>query len=166
MPSDLMTALIAGASAIGGGVIVAGSNYGINRSQARDAERYKLRRSLGAFLSVVNRIDHQLRMEPHAGRFVRFVNEQLGRFPQLDYTIGRARLRLFEPHLDVLVGRMHDVIADVVLVAPEELLPALGAISDLMATVDPSDPQWRTRWEQARADLVVASRRILHDRSG
>jgi hypothetical protein len=113
MATELLTAIIAGASAVGGGAIVAGSNYWINRAQARTGERSELRRALSEFLAILNRIDHQLRVE-----IVRYVNEQMAKFPQLDYTIGQARRRLFEPHIEVVVSRMHGAMADLLLLAP------------------------------------------------
>lgn len=122
MATELVTAIIAGASAVGGGAIVAGSNYWINRAQARTGERSELRRALSEFLAILNRIDHQLRVEPEGGKIVRYVNEQMAKFPQLDYTIGQARRRLFEPHVEVVVSRMHGAITDLLLLAPEERL--------------------------------------------
>jgi hypothetical protein len=46
MATEHVTAVIAGASAVGGGAIVAGSNYWINRAQERNAEKQELRRTL------------------------------------------------------------------------------------------------------------------------
>jgi len=100
MPTELVTAIIAGGSAIGGGMIVAASNYGINRAQANGSKRAELRRTLSAYLALLNSVDHQLRIEPEPGRFIRFVNQQMARFPQFDYTVGQTRRRLLEPHLD------------------------------------------------------------------
>jgi hypothetical protein len=88
----------------------------------------------------------------------------MARFPQLDYTIGQARRRLFEPQLEVVFSRMHDVMADLLLLAPRDLVPAIEAVNKVMTAVDAADPRWWQRWQAARADLVRASRAVLQDR--
>lgn len=57
-------AIIAGASAIGGGMIVAVSNYAINRAQARDSRKAELRKALIDLWDAVAQVDHRLRIEP------------------------------------------------------------------------------------------------------
>jgi hypothetical protein len=54
-------AIIAGASAVGGGVIVALSNYVISRAQGRDARRQRIEGVLSELGYAIARIDHQLR---------------------------------------------------------------------------------------------------------
>lgn len=93
MPSGEAAALIAGASAVGGGAIVAVSNYAVGVLQAR-------------------------------GRTVRFINEQMARLPQIDYTIGRARRRLFEPHLDAFAIELAQAMTAASMPAPLRLLPS------------------------------------------
>jgi hypothetical protein len=162
MSSAVATALIAGASAIGGGMVVARSNFRVSRAQSEGARLGDLRQALSALLSALGQVETELRGEPRTKRTVRVVNEQMAsRFPQLDYITGRLHRRIFQPHLDGLVVHFHDAMAAVLLVAPPELLPPLGAVADITSNVDPQSDEWWASWQSARADLVVASRRAL-----
>jgi hypothetical protein len=119
--SDLVAALIAGGSALGGGLVVGVSKYVINRAQAHDAHKAELRRVFSTFLNVILRIDYQLRIEPRPGKTVQVVNEQMeSRLPWFDYSIGRIRRQVFEPHPDTLVDRWHESMAATILIAPLE----------------------------------------------
>jgi hypothetical protein len=111
--STVTAALVTGGSAIAGGLVVAGSNYAISRTQSKGAQIGDLRQALTALLSVLGQVDTELRSEPRTKRTVRFVNEQVEhRFPQVDYITGRLHRRIFQPHLDGLVARFHDAMAD------------------------------------------------------
>lgn len=166
MTSGIATALIAGGSALGGGTIVAVSNYATNRAAARGGHKTELRRALSAFLYVISRIDHQLRVEPRRGKTVQTFNKQLARFPHADYITERLHRRLFEPRLDDLVDRMHEAMATTILIAPLELIPALSAVSDLMTQAEAMDDEWREKWDTARGELVVACRTALGETVG
>jgi hypothetical protein len=161
MPSGEAAAIIAGASAVGGGAIVAVSNYAVGMFQAREARRTELRRALVELGYAVYRIDYLLRAEPSAGRTVRFVNEQMARLPQLDYTIGRARRRLFEPHLDAFAIELGRAMTAASMLAPLKLLPAMEALTDAMSSIDASDDAWRQRWNAARTRYFVECRKLL-----
>jgi hypothetical protein len=56
-------AIIAGASAVSGGMVVAVSNYVVNRAQARDARRQELQRALIELYDVLQRINARLLVE-------------------------------------------------------------------------------------------------------
>jgi hypothetical protein len=161
MPSSEAAAIIAGASAVGGGAIVAVSNYAVGLLQAREARRTELRRALIEFGYVVYRIDHLLRTEPTAGKTVRFINEQLSRLPQIDYTVERARRRLFEPHLDVFVVELTRAMTAASMLAPIKLMPSMEAITSAMSSVDVRDDAWRQRWNAARTTYFVECRKLL-----
>lgn len=47
------------------------------------------------------------------------------------------------------------------LAAPQGLLPALEAVSELMAHVDSASADWWAARQTARSDLVVAARCVL-----
>jgi hypothetical protein len=161
MPSGDAAAIIAGASAVAGGAIVAVSNYAVGLLQAREARRTEMRRALIEFGYVVYRIDHLLRTEPTGGKTVRFVNEQLARLPQIDYTIGLARRRLFEPYLDGFVVEMSRALTTASMLAPLKLLPSMEALTDAMSSVDQRDDAWRQRWNAARTSYFVECRKLL-----
>ncbi len=118
--------------------------------------------ALVALLSALNQIDDELRREPQSKRTVRVINEQMStRFPQIDYVTGRIHRRLFQPRLDALSARLHDALAATLLAAPQELLGPLQAVSDVMTNAEPHSNTWRVGWDAARAELVIACRRVL-----
>ena len=162
MDSSVLTALITGGSAIGGGLVVAGSNIAMTRARARSRREGDLRLSVTALLSVLGQIETEIRTEPNPKRTVRFVNEQMeSRFPQADYITGRLHRRIFQPHLDGLTLRFHDAMSAVLLTAPAELLPALQTVADVMENPLVESDDWWTAWRAARSGLVVASRQVL-----
>lgn len=162
MTSSTATAVIAGASAIGGGLIVAVSNYLVSRAQSREARQGDLRQALVALLSALSQVDQELRAEPESKRTVRIVNTQMSRrFPQIDYITDRIHRRVFQPQLDPLLRRLQDALAATFLTAPLALLDPLGAVSELMENVQQHDVTWRREWDAARSALAVACRRTL-----
>jgi hypothetical protein len=159
MTTPIITAMIAGGSAIVGGLIVARSNYAISRRRAKDVRQGGLRETHAALLSALTQVDQQLRSEPRSKRTVRVINEQMAaRFPQIDYVTGRIHRRLFQPQLDQLVVRFHDAMAANLLAAPPELVPALDELNAVMARVDQNSEDWWCSWDEARADLILACR--------
>lgn len=155
-------AIIAGASAIGGGLIVAVSNYAISRVQARDAEREELARVLVELYYALSRVDQRLRLEPKPGRAVRAINDTLDtRLPFFHYTIGRIRRRLLEPDLDELLVALLKALSAATLTAPKELLAVIGTLAELMSELATPEGDWLTRWNEARSDYFVQSRRAL-----
>ncbi len=164
MTGTIVTAVIAGGSAVAGGALVARSNWLINWRQAKDARQRGLRDTFVALVSALSQIDHQLRTEPKSRRTVRAINEQMAtRFPQVDYITGRLHRRLFQPELDELVVRFHDAMAATLLIAPPELIPVLDALNVVMVQVDQYSDVWWRSWDEARADLVRACRVIVSE---
>jgi hypothetical protein len=162
MPSSETAAIIAGVSAIGGGAIVAISNYVVGRFQARETRKAEMRLALIELGYVVHRIDHLLRTEPKAGKTARMVNKQMSaRWPQLDHVIGLTRRRLLEPHLDAFIIEMHKALTTALLLAPLKLLPSMGALADLMASAGTRDSDWQSEWDQARTDYFMECRKLL-----
>lgn len=162
MPSNEAVAIIAGASAIGGGAIVAVSNYVVGRFQAREARRAELRRALIELWYVLSRIDHRLRTEPEPGKTARTVNKQVAtRWPLLDHAIGLTRRRLLEPDLDAFVAEMHRAMAAASMLAPLTLLPAMGKVTEVMEGANDRDSEWQDRWNKARTNYFVECRDVL-----
>ena len=162
MTTPIVTAMIAGGSAIAGGGIVARSNDVISRTQAKDVRQGGLRETLVALLSALSQVDQQLRTEPRSTRTVRVINEQMAaRFPQVDSITGRIHRRVFQPQLDQLVVRLHDAMAATLLAAPPELVSALDALNTVMARVDQNSDDWWRSWDDARADLLLVCRDVL-----
>jgi hypothetical protein len=161
-------AIIAGASAIGGGLIVAASNYAISRVQARDARKDTLSRVLVELGHALSRVDQQLRLEPKPGKATRAINETMdARLPQFHYTIGQIRRRLLEPELTELSTALSKALSAATVTAPPEMLPVLGTLTELMGEAERADRRegdWWERWNEARAEYFVQSRKVLGPR--
>jgi hypothetical protein len=154
-------AIIAGASAIGGGLIVAASNYVVTWKQAHDARAAEVRRTLIELLDVLTRVQQRLRLEPRPGRVVKLVNDTMAkRLPHLDHSIGLARRRLLDPRLDELSASLSRALSAAVVVAPLEMLPALSAITELMERADECDDAWWAQWNSARTDYTLWCREL------
>ena len=160
--SSSEAAIIAGLSAFGGGLIVALSNYVVSRFQAREARKAELQRALIELWYVVNRIDHQLRMEPESGEIERKVNEEMSSLsPLLNHDIGLLRRRLLEPHLDAFVAEMIRAMAAATILAPRKLLPAMTALTQAMERANDRDSEWQGKWNKAKTDYFLACRELL-----
>lgn len=156
-------AIIAGASAIGGGLIVAGSNYAISRAQARDARRDGLSGVLTELGHVIAQVDQRLRLEPKPGKAARAVNETMAaRLPMPFYTLGQIRRRLLEPELTELSVALSKALSAATVIAPRELLPILGTLTELMGEVENPPDDWWAKWDKSKADYFVQSRRVLN----
>jgi hypothetical protein len=157
-----VTALIAGLSAVGGGAIVAGSNYAINRAQAADARSRELRSALIELGVVVARIDHRLRTEPEPGKASRAINEAMStRIPQLDHAVGLLRRRLLDPSLDDLVAEMSRALTTATVLSPPSLLPALSQLTEAMDSANGKDDEWWARWNAARTNYFLRCREVV-----
>jgi hypothetical protein len=147
MVSSEATAIIAAGSAVGGGVIVAGSNYAVTSLQAREARRVELRSALIDLGDVVSRVDHRLKTEPEPGKTARWVNETMSkRAPQLEHAIGLARRRLIDPTLDELAASLSRALSSAMVLAPASLLPALEQLTDGLDGAEHLDAAWWERW--------------------
>jgi hypothetical protein len=134
--SSSEAAIIAAASAIGGGLIVALSNFGASWLQARQARKGEVRRALLELWYVVTRIDQLLRLEPEAGKMVRLVNAQMSsKLPVLDHAIGLIRRRWLEPQLDDFAIEMNKALAAATMLAPLKLLPTAPPSQSLPSLV-------------------------------
>jgi hypothetical protein len=160
---DTETAAIIGAgSAIGGGLIVAVSNYTISRAQARDARRERLETVLSELGYAIGRIDHQLRLEPKPSKAEQQVNETMeAHAPMIHYSLGRIRRRLLEPELTELTMTLSKALSAATIAAPRRLLPSLVTLTELMGEVENPSEDWWERWNSARSDYFVQSRRLL-----
>ena len=157
MPADITTALIAAGSAVGGGVIVAGSNYVIYRAQARHADEERLRAALESFQFVVYRVESRLRREPRKpGTIATAIHAAIERLsPLLSAKLALLSQRFFEPHLEALADDIARAMASTILIAPPGTRPALQAIGTLMAQANGRDDAWWAEWDAARDRLVV-----------
>lgn len=159
-------AIIAAASAIAGGAIVAASNYAINRAQARDAHTAQLREALIELYDMLNRIDHRLRVEPQPGPTGRVV---AARMPTLGFALGRLARRLLDPQMDELIATMTRSLSRASVIAPPELLPAIATLTEIMGSAsEPAELGGGKPRSRAVRDLALrgapAIRCEQHDR--
>jgi hypothetical protein len=143
-------------------VIVAASNYVINRAQAADARKTELRRALIDLGDAISRIDHRLRTEPEPGKASRAINEAMStRAPQFDHAIGLLRRRLLDPQLDDLVAALSRALATATVLAPPGLLPALGQLTEAMDGAERRDEEWWAQWNAARTNYFLRCREAV-----
>jgi hypothetical protein len=165
MTPEWLTATIAGASAIGGGLVVAASNFAISRRQAADAKANELAAAIAGFFYVLNALDHRLRVEPVPGRRSRRINDFLARsLPNLDYTTTRLRMRLLDPTFDSVADGFHSASARLFLVAPLELMAPLSDLMEMLETAETRDADWWNRWDRRRTTFALACRRAVGQR--
>ena len=157
-----ITAIIAGASAVAGGLVVASSNYLVNRLQAADARKAELRRALIDLGDVVSRIDHRLRTEPQPGKATQAINRAMAaRAPQVDHAIGLLRRRMFDPQMDQLTAAMSKTLSAALVLAPRSLLPALILLTEAMNDAETRDDEWWARWNKARTNYFLRCREAV-----
>jgi hypothetical protein len=155
-------AIIAGASAVGGGLIVAGSNYVVSRLQAAETEKRDVKRSLVDLLDALSRIEQRLRLEPKPGRAAQAVNKTMAaRTPLLDYAATRLHRRLIDPTLDELSAHVSRALAAATVMAPLNMLSTLGTLTELMGEAASPREDWWDRWETARTDYVLLCREVV-----
>jgi hypothetical protein len=159
---DLAGAAIAGASAIGGGIVVALSNWWIRRADSRERTRAELLAAVVGYLHMLELIGLEAARQPRAGRAVRALNRFVEeRTPQIDYTTGRLHEAIFTPHLRSLMDRYSFASNRLLMVAPIELLERVQGVSDLLAEFEGADPDWSRRWREAHGALVRACREAV-----
>jgi hypothetical protein len=159
---DLAGAAIAGASAIGGGIVVATSNYWIRQADSKERARAELLAAIVGYLHMLELIGLEAARQPRTGRAVgalnRFVEK---RTPQIDYTTGRLHEAIFTPHLRSLMDRYSFVSNRLLMVAPVGLLEHVQGVNDLLAEFEGPDPDWSQRWQDAHGRLIRACREAV-----
>lgn len=159
---DWVNAAIAGASAIGGGLVVALSNVVIRKADAKDRSREALLSAIIGYLHILELIGLEAARQPRPSRTVSALNNFIERrTPQLDYTTGRIHEAIFTPHLRGLMERYSLAANQLLMVAPDELLEDIGRVNDLLADIDGPEPGWMERWQDARAELIRACRNMV-----
>jgi hypothetical protein len=86
------------------------------------------------------------------------------RAPLLDDAFGRIRRRLLDPQLDELSAAISKALSAATVIAPREMLPILGRLTEAMAKADQRDEEWWTEWNAARTDYFLACRAALGSR--
>jgi hypothetical protein len=164
---DWVVAVISGASAIGGGVVVGVSNYAINRVQARDARNLELRTATVGFLQAVDMVTHQLRSERKPGRIVAGFFRGLERSaPTFDANLARLQQRILTPHIQPMIEFFVAASNRLLLVAPSGMLEPMGEMMELLSRAEERDAEWDQHWDEAHDKLVVIARRLLGHKAG
>ena len=114
---------------------------------------------------MLQRINARLLLEPEPGKTERAVNKTMAtRAPLLDDALGRIRRRLLDPQLDELAAAISKALSAATVIAPREMLPILGRLTEAMETADQRDEKWWTKWNAARTDYFLACRAVLGSR--
>jgi hypothetical protein len=159
---DWISAAIAGASAIGGGIVVAASNSRIRKADAEEGTRAALLSAVVGYLHMLELIGLEAARQPSSGRAVSALNRFIERrAPQLDYTTGRLHEAIFTPYLRTLMDRYSLAANQLLMVAPRELLQAVQRVNELLEEFESPDQGWIEEWQEARGRLVRTCRDIV-----
>lgn len=78
-----------------------------------------------------------------------------------DHAIGLLRRRLLDPHLDGLVLDMSRALAAATVMAPPNLLPVLGQLTEAMNGAESRDDVWWACWNAARTNYFLRCREAV-----
>lgn len=155
-------ALIAAAGAVSGSAVTGVITYRLARLGREGLDRSELRAALTAYGAALDRLTLRIEQLPQAhGIEEDWLTRLVAKWRTLDWVMGRIST--------ATVGRevmraMEEVIAAtnrLLLIAPESVLDAMGAPSELIGSFDPSGPKWREEWSAARNTFARASRAVV-----
>ncbi len=159
---EWINAAIAGASAVGGGAVVAASNLGVRKADADDRRQAALLSAIVGYLHMIELIGLEAARQPKSGTAVTALNRFIEkRAPQLDYTTGRLHEAIFTPHLRELMDRYSLAANRLLMLAPSPLLEDVDRVNRLLGGFDGLDDEWIARWQEARGQLVRACRVLV-----
>lgn len=157
-----LLAVVAGANAVGGDLVVLASNLAVGWFQAREARNAQMQNALMAFGGIVSQIDHVLRVESEAARTTGIVTVQISkRWPHFRHGIGLPRRRSLEAELDACAIEINKTMTAAALLAPANLLPCMNALTGLMDSVRDRDQRWQQNWNTARTTYFLACRELF-----
>jgi hypothetical protein len=159
MDAAPLTAIVTGASTLGG-VAIGGVIDGVrSRLERRERERDELERRLAAFLTALNDLEVELRALPKQGRRSKLVNQWLAsRAPSVDFFFGQlARFLLGRP-LYAAMSAFQRAANSLVLAMPREILFALEQVGERMGDFEDRGPEFFDRLQAAKEDLLVVGR--------
>ncbi len=153
-----IVAIIAASAALLGFALTGLITYKVAGREQRGRDVDELRAALAAYGAVLDRFGRHLDQMPHRpGPVGRWVNRQVSRWRDLDWamgrissgTLGRGAIRT----LDELMTAMNRLL----LIAPEDVLDAVLAISVLLERFEQREAGWRAEWREARSAVAKAS---------
>lgn len=163
---DWQIGLIAAGSALlgslGGTAITAWFSLRVNNRQLAAGAQAELLACLSAYGYALDRLELEMQqLPPGQGRLVRATQRALLRVPQLDWSIGQVgRHTLARPAMRA-IDTYSAAANRLLLVAPEELLPSIERLNDLLTDVASRDADWKQRWRAARSEHALAARRSV-----
>lgn len=164
---DWINAAIAGASAIGGGIVVAISSSRNRKADAEERTHASLLSAIVGYLHMLELIGLEAARQPRSGRAVSALNTFIERrTPQIDYTTGRLHEAIFTPHLRKLMDRYSLAANQLLMVAPSALLDDVQKVNELLTEFTGPDESWIQRWQDARGQLVRACREAVGPEAG
>jgi hypothetical protein len=162
--TDWVPAVISAASGLAGVAIGGGVTFVVQRADQDERRRGELAVALSAYGRAIDVLRRELERLPASTRFARITERLINRqrTPGLEYllgsmhsaTLGRSGIRAVEA-FETAANRL-------MLIAPEDVLEAMEMTSQLLG--QPRDETWPARWQSAREQLAVASRRHIQAR--
>lgn len=162
MTSEAVIAVASGGSALAVALFTTWRAEVRARRVAAGARADQLTAALSGFSVAVDRLYVAiLELPRRRTRVDRMVNDRLDRLPNVRFlfselgaaTFGRRGRFAFEQYI---AATNH-----LQLVAPPALLPPLEELHQLVSLVGARPDDWQERWQQARTEFLVASRRVL-----
>jgi hypothetical protein len=162
MAEPWIAVLIAAGAALLASALTGYIAHRLARAERAERGRGELAAALMAFGYAVDRMGLEVgQLPPAPSRLNRRLNAGLTRVRMLDWLVGQAsRHSLGRPAMRALDGLMatHNRL---MLVAPVPVLEAAERIHELLGRVEDRDEEWKTRWQLAREQLLVASQNAL-----
>lgn len=155
-----VVALIATAGALGGSALTGVITYRLARLERNALDKGELRAALTAYGAALDRLTLRVEQLPQAhGVKENWMNGLVAKWPILDWLIGRMSTATVGRGIMRAVDEVIAATNRLLLIAPEPVLEAMGAVSDLIGSFDPGATKWRDEWRAARAAFAGASRR-------
>jgi hypothetical protein len=157
--ADWLVPLIAAAGAVAGSAVTGAVVYRVARLEREAADKGELRSALAAYSAAIDRLTLKIHQLPQAhgieeGRS----NKLIARWRTLDWSIGRLSVATIGRSTMRVVDEVIVATNRLILVAPEPIVEAMQAISDLIGRFEPASEDWKRAWQEARNVFAEVSR--------
>jgi hypothetical protein len=165
MDTAVLTAIVSGASAIGGAFVATASDSWRYRAERRERARAELEGRLIAFASAADALTTELRELPVQGPRAQLIGAWMERrMPTADFFFGRIARLLLGRRLYAAIERFQEAGNALMLGAPREVLAAFGEFADVLGRFPhTARDQFFDELEAARTDFNVVARLAATD---
>lgn len=134
--------------------------YRVARLEKEAADKGELRLALATYGAAIDRLTLKIHQLPQAhGVEEGWSNRLIARWRTLDWVMGRLSVATVGRSTMRVVDEVIAATNRLILVAPEPILEAMEAVSDLIGQFDPASEDWQQKWQGARNAFAEVSRR-------